>query len=368
METVQLQCGSCQKLMAISVAHLGGQVQCPHCRAVVQTPAPAKAPVPSPLSPPAHIVERESIFSGPEASDDVFGGGPTLPLVEMPHERAPAPPEIPQTIEFTPEPGVDHFAAPPAPQYAPAAESDGADEHFPTHTPRPIYDKGMAPLIALIFLIPYSIVTTLFIVYLLMQAWNQPHPLDMLPDPKEGKGSPRKVERIKHDFPLAAHQKVALGGSLRVGDLEVQPQRVELNREGNLVLRLQVKNRSGDMAFAPIHDQFLHVQNDRVGGKPYTFLQSDNLKPIYGAFLQVKKGDRELNEGEQEIAPGQDEVILLTTMDNERTAVKKFVGSTGRLVWRVQLRRGPVSHQGKLISATTVIGVQFTARDIAKET
>ena len=38
METVQLKCGHCKKVMAIGVEHLGGQVRCPHCKGVVQTP------------------------------------------------------------------------------------------------------------------------------------------------------------------------------------------------------------------------------------------------------------------------------------------------------------------------------------------
>jgi phage FluMu protein Com len=364
METVQLQCGSCHKLMAISVAHLGGQVQCPHCRAVVQAPAPATAGPAA--APPAHVLERESIFTGPEASDDLFGGGPTEPLVEMPPE--PAPRGNAAAVEFVPEPDIHRVAPASAPSFDADHETTDDAEELPAHRPRPIYDKGMGALIALIFLVPYAILTTLFIVYLLMQLWNQPHPLDMLPDPRDGKGSPRKVERIKHDFPLIARQKVGLGGSLRIGDIEVYPKRVELNREGNLVLRLQVKNCSEDVAFAPIHDQFLHVQADRTGGKPYTFLQSENHKPLYGGFLQVKKGERDLDDGQQELAPGQDETILLTTMDSDRAAVKKLVAGTGRLVWRVQLRRGPVAHRGKLISATAVIGVQFLPRDIAKET
>ena len=38
METVQMRCGNCNRMMAISVEHLGGQVHCPHCQAIVETP------------------------------------------------------------------------------------------------------------------------------------------------------------------------------------------------------------------------------------------------------------------------------------------------------------------------------------------
>src|SRR4051794_25483870 len=99
MRTVQLQCGNCQKLMAIAEEHLGGQVQCPHCQAVVQTPKPT-APAPPPLAPsptPAfvpvpslEVPERDSIFGQPEQRDDLFDEAPAGPLVEMPTPR-PAP-------------------------------------------------------------------------------------------------------------------------------------------------------------------------------------------------------------------------------------------------------------------------------------
>ena len=48
MEIIEIQCGSCNEMMAISVDHLGTQVHCPHCQAIVQAPprealAPAAA-------------------------------------------------------------------------------------------------------------------------------------------------------------------------------------------------------------------------------------------------------------------------------------------------------------------------------------
>src|SRR5438105_99469 len=96
METVQLQCGSCNKLMAISTQHLGGQVRCPHCKAVVQAPPRPTQPAPAqpqPVEePPAEFAatplgeprDVESIFSPAEPTDDLFDAGPQRPLVEMP--------------------------------------------------------------------------------------------------------------------------------------------------------------------------------------------------------------------------------------------------------------------------------------------
>src|SRR5262245_30133687 len=85
METVQIQCGNCSQVMGIQVEHLGQQVHCPHCQAIVQTPTPeavglAKAPANA-------VQEVESIFTAPEPSDALFDAGPKQ-LVEMPTETA----------------------------------------------------------------------------------------------------------------------------------------------------------------------------------------------------------------------------------------------------------------------------------------
>src|SRR3989442_7615932 len=90
METVNFQCSQCGNLMGVSTDHLGSQVQCRHCQAVVRTPAaptPASQPAASQLAPHffvPHAAERESIFAGEQQpSDDLFCG-PSEPLVQMP--------------------------------------------------------------------------------------------------------------------------------------------------------------------------------------------------------------------------------------------------------------------------------------------
>src|SRR5947208_2817375 len=106
METVQLQCGHCKKVMAISVEYLGGQVQCPHCKGVVQTPArmptAAAAPPPAP-APDLELQPHESIFAGAEASDAVLGETPA-PQVEMPIRDEPPP-----SVETEPDADLTQF-------------------------------------------------------------------------------------------------------------------------------------------------------------------------------------------------------------------------------------------------------------------
>src|ERR1043166_4799875 len=126
METVQLQCGNCGKVMAISTEHLGGQVRCPHCLSVVQTP-PRSAPPPMEAPPPVEIVpppvesgEVESIFSAEPPSEDIFDAGPQKPLVEMPSEVVAGPPPTPAYVP------AEYAPSPEAPEAA-EAESDAGE-------------------------------------------------------------------------------------------------------------------------------------------------------------------------------------------------------------------------------------------------
>ena len=96
MQTVNFQCGNCNNLMAVGAEHLGRQVRCPHCQAVVVAPAAAPAPSPAPASSavesplpetvsfqPPRLGEQDDIFAPPEPTDDLFGR-PEAPRVEMP--------------------------------------------------------------------------------------------------------------------------------------------------------------------------------------------------------------------------------------------------------------------------------------------
>src|ERR1022692_525632 len=167
METVQLQCGNCHKVMAISTEHLGGQVRCPHCQAVVQTP-PRQQPPPPPAPMPAEVftprvdsAEVESIFAPEEPSDDLFGASPQRTHVEMPPENPPPEParypaETPlNNVPSETEAAVGLFAG--APPSSPDAEStaDDAAELSTFRRPRPIVDRSYVSLMAFMFLIPY---------------------------------------------------------------------------------------------------------------------------------------------------------------------------------------------------------------------
>src|SRR5262245_55840323 len=146
METVQLQCGHCQQVIAIGVEHLGGQVRCPHCQGVLQTPA---RETPSPI-PNMELTPRES----PVAAADSAETASSVELLK------------PASAESSVETAV----------------ASAPDTPFPKFKPRPIFDRGVFTMYALIFLVPYAILTTLAVLYFLVQSSTpRIHPFDMLP-------------------------------------------------------------------------------------------------------------------------------------------------------------------------------------------
>jgi hypothetical protein len=368
METVQLQCGSCNKLMAISTQHLGGQVRCPHCQAVVQAPPAPTAPQPQPqaalteyMPPPVEAREMESIFAPAEPSEDLFDAGPQRPLVELPAE--PQPMAAPTNVMLDapapqPLPPMDHAVAPGA-----LPVDDGVEELARLSRHRPVLGQGYFVFMAMIFLVPYSVLMTLFVIYLWYYIATQPHPFDNLNDPVPKKDGARQVERAKHDQPLAKHQIVTLGKTVRIGALEVTPIKVVRDSLGDLELQLRAKNVSNNQAFSPMHPDFLKAT---AATKPYTYLDAPSFfSRFYGGHLAYKRGNDDNKTLEGDLQPGEDEQILLTTKDNKQV-VERIVNSTENLTWRVQLRRGLVGYRGQKVSATAVIGVQFHAKDIDK--
>ena len=345
METVQLQCGSCRQVMAIGVEHLGGQVQCPHCQSVVQTPPRQSAGA------TIEVNQRESIFSGAEASDSVMGED-AAPKIEMPGQA-----EATLQLKST------------APASAPEPETD-----FTQFKRRPTYDRGVFTLILLIFLIPYAITMTGFVVYMYLNRPTATDPYEYLPDPAgaKDKGAPRPAQyQPKHDLPLAAHLKTTLGKSIRIGDLLVTPERVRLTAEGDLQLFLKAKNVSTNSAFDPINTTFVKYDPNKSSNKPYSFLEAksmgENLYNFDLAYHRNALGQDEAT-GSGLLGPKADVYIKLMTFEKYRDKqVAEIVKSDDTYTWRVRLRRGFVKVKGKNVSATTVIGVEFSPSEIERE-
>ncbi len=366
METVQLQCGHCKKPIAIRVEHMGAQVQCPHCRLVVQTPPRAAqpappsppAPPPTPAPPNGDLHQPESIFAGAESSDSLMGESPA-PQVELP-TAATAPAASPSMADTAP---------------APSVETD-----FSQFKKKPTFDKSVIPLLVLIFLVPYSLLMTAFVAYLVLkEAKPGGHPFDYLPDPAPAlnKGGPRKAKaQPVPNQPLADYQRTTIGKSIKAGDLLLTPQRVVLTAgdptKRDLKLILRVKNVSTNTRFEPINGAFLRPT--KGGLEPYAFLESKtgSVGNINAVDLGYHKNPKATDQasGDGLLGPGDEITIALTTdlkfRDKHIPNIEKAADES--YTWRVQVRRGFVKVNDKdVVSATTVIGVDFTNAEIERE-
>jgi hypothetical protein len=381
VDTIQLQCGNCAQMMAISTAHQGTQVQCPHCQAIVQTPPPPAQLTMSdpglPL-PTVDLGERESIFGKPEPADDLFDGDePPVDIPPLDIPPAPAPPSVSPHVPTVAMEAVGQSPAEYSPMdYSPPAPAALAEEPMPAAedigpiAPRRLPGRSMFVPILLIFLVPYAIFTTAFIGYLIWMG-RQQHPLKMLPD-NVPKGAPR--QQVQHDWPLDGQMKVGLNGTIAVGDIEVTPLQVKRTAEGDLMLVFRARNLSDSLIFNPMADEYVrYVKRSMDTSGIYTFLErpgkSSASRRIYGGTLEWFKGPIEQPKAfDGDIGPGEEAIIHLTTDQRHRDElVPGFVEAREPLLWRLQVRRGLVPVDGHMVSATTVIGVEFRARDIVKE-
>jgi hypothetical protein len=379
MQTVQVQCGKCGKLMAVTTAHLGGQVRCPHCLEVVQVPAAAPAdeaaadtllaPLPE-VKAPEEAGERESIFGTTEdiQSDDLFGAAPG-PLVEMPAADVAAPTEA-----VAPSLSANSLSALSGNSATITRPRESEAHATPDELPAPdiaarARTSSMLVPMLLIFLIPYAIVCTAYIAWTLLDPPHSFDPLERLPDTKPGEGGPRRVDP---HTPLPRKLKTSLQKPIHVGHLEVTPLKVEL-AGGDLVLQLKMVNTSNDLAFSPMHDSFA-FHNDKLKGRlPYTYLQMGNTR-IYGGLLDWHSKPHDDDDAalgnasaaRKVIGPGQEIFISLTTPQSARNQVQALMRSRERILWRVQVRRGFVKVHDRDVSATAIIGVEFTPQTVEK--
>jgi hypothetical protein len=365
VQTVQLQCGSCSNMMAISVEHMGAQVQCPHCAAVVQTPPrSALGPPPGPdpqgaaVEPPVPRIqapERESIFSEPEPSDDLFGAenGPKVQL-----------PESPRRAVSEPEAEVEAVAA---------IEDEEEEEVDLTAMRGRLAQERKASSVApimLVFLVPYAIFTTLFLAYLLY-TWPKIETFEWLPDPKKN-GQPKVVVLPTHDLPIPAKIKAPLKETIRIGQMEFTPLKISRTAGNDLIFEFKAKNVSPNLLIKPLEAGFFEESKGVAGtARPFTFLElvggKENTR-VYGGVLHFLKGEsRARFDGD--LSPGQECVVQLATDPGEltRERVRALLAQNGRYQWRVQVRRGRAPVHGVDTSLTAVFGVDFGAKDVANE-
>jgi phage FluMu protein Com len=417
---------------------------------------PPSAPLPA-VSPPPGLDETalhvpgaaDDIFSPGDAGSDLFGRT-EAPRLELPSETLPptlpgdnlAPPPEPQPTVGSTLPWMmqQPAAEPPAP-LAPFAQSEstavlpgGAAPPWPggalteTLPPPPAeappedlrsgsigaraYARGQtqakAPWFLLLVFCPlllYSIFISIF-AFLLYRHDQQLQELfrerfDKMPDVGDDPGV-RKGKRVSLTdkykpelaaVPLPEPLCTTLGKPLRIGELQVTPNRIERKRvfvivesarpepcqNDSLVLYLDLKNLSTDYAFAPLDnyfDRYWRPGMDMI--PPLTLLEVGKHRFYGGPAHWYPRGDRnnprEWVKGRRDqgdfLQPGEEKQMLVCTNgDNAESAAVLFGAEAGDeyhgpFLWRVRVRRGLVRLEDKDYPATAVIGVRFTDADI----
>ncbi len=286
----------------------------------------------------------------------------------------------------------------PPPSESGEHDDPGADlamETFSAAIPRRSSKRALRSglFIALVFvpLISYSILATIALAILLLrpQPWD---PFEILPD-REGdlKGAKHQkqaavlYDRVLPERPVPDKLKVELGRTIRVGDVEVTPQSVELRRvefrrpgfapepalDDSLVLHLLFQNISQDVVFSPTDPFFDRSWKGIASGKkPYTGLNIGR-DHLWGGPLPWTAGpqpeERDTIAGQQYkmLQPGEQLTTLVCT-DPQDHVGRLLASYRGHLIWRVQVRRGLVQVHEREVSTTAVIGVQFKDTDIRK--
>lgn len=444
MQTVNFTCGHCDNLMAVTADLLGQHVRCPHCQQVVLAPAPSAlpavaTPVPAPLTTepdalsfsPAGAREEDSIF-GPKETPDALFGDPKPAALEVPPEPAwvgpgdgaPIPSleadassaPVPESAFGPPASGTlvfgqtNHHAAEgmAVSSALEAANHENSATGLTVEAPlatQPANRRASgggksAAVSVLIFLVPYSIFMTGVAAYYYWKvAQVPPHPLEYLPDwPGEHPGTTHKgqgkvvYERVQPSTPLPPQLRLGLHKTIRIGSLEVTPEKVEkrqllfryhtanvnpnpprqarsqqeLSRDEALVLTLRLKNVSDDDSFFPTDPGFVpHWQKGQP--VPYTFLEVGSNK-FYGG--PGKKSPGEFLDGQdkddQPLNPGEERVTVICTDPDNTALMNALANYRGPLLWRVQLRRGLAKYKNLEKSVAAVIGVEFSPNDIQK--
>jgi S-adenosyl-L-methionine hydrolase (adenosine-forming) len=264
---------------------------------------------------------------------------------------------------------------------------DVSERAAKTHVPK-MRGSILAPLV-IIPLISYAVLATIAVIVLLMRS-QSPDPLERLPDlegqfkgAKHNKHGGILYERIRPDAPLPARLRARLGERLRVGDVEIHPEKVELRKvyilqpgfepesgtNASLVLHFAVRNVSEDTLFSPT-DPFFDRRSSAQspGGAPYTCLEIGEHR-FYGGALNWTPGRP---EGTGEVIDGQhykilepgEELATQVCTDPEVPVPQALEGYRGPLLWRIWLRRGLVQIGDREVSATAVVGVEFRDSDI----
>jgi hypothetical protein len=279
-------------------------------------------------------------------------------------------------------------------------------------------ESGTPWFLILVFspLLLYSIVITVFSVMLYRQEREVEDKLrrrfEIMPDEGDNPGiqKGKKVSQWIYEpkvatLPLPADLITSLDDSgkvqpIRIGDLQVTPKRVERKRlkvfvqnherpepclGDSLVLYLALKNLSSDYAFAPLDNYFDRYWTQGMDQlPPFTQLEVGSKTRFYGGPAHwyprsSPNKERQWVEGRKAVEPellqpGEEKEFFVCTDGQDPAALRTLFGVTegekahtpyrGSFLWRIRVRRGLVQVLDKERSATAVVGVKFTSKDI----
>src|SRR5207244_10706171 len=173
--------------------------------------------------------------------------------------------------------------------------------------------------------------------------------------------------------PFPVRLKIALGRSIRLGDVDLTPERVALRRVKvrhphvsvsempgeSLILYVRFKNASADVVFSPTDPYFDRLHKSSQDTKPYMFLEIAGQR-YYGGALPWSPGvrleERSIIEGQvfQVLQPGEQLSTLVCT-DPDAEVGKALAGCRGKLVWRMQVSRRLVWVRYREVPGTAVL-------------
>lgn len=217
------------------------------------------------------------------------------------------------------------------------------------------------------------------------------HPLATLPD-TFGEYDPASRTKIALRTPLTGPLPeeliIPLGGSITLGQLRVEPLRVEerplrlisesaqekreeVTRPA-LVLHLKLTNTSADLVFHPVDPALVRKshqleQEDRFNG---TRLQVGSATFIGGPLeWPFRRGVRRYEAAQQDhhrpLQPGETRTFVICSPDHPalRRAVRN---APSDLLWHVHLRTGIFVWKEREVPITSIVGVRFPASAIQR--
>jgi hypothetical protein len=382
----------------------------------IEIPPAPLAPTPAndnPVSSPGPTADPLPASSEPSPLPDAVPPPPANG--ENTTAQPAAEPEGPwQAAAFT-----DMMSAPPAEARTDSGLALSADGTSSTTRPARRREQRTPWFAILVFspLVLYSIVVTVFAAMLYLHQrrieLERRSPFEMMPDDGDNPGVQKGKKTTRHQYlydpklatlPLPDNLRTRLtpdgGESIRIGELQITPVRVKRERVkvyvqnsakpepctgDSLVLYLKMRNLSSDYAFAPLDnyfDRYWKTGMDLL--PPLTQLEVGADYRLYGGPARwYPRGSenkrREWVEGRpafdpELLGPNEEKEFFVCTDGQDARAELALFGENegrrvrepyhGRFLWRIRVRRGLVRVKDKDYSATAVVGVEFSDKEI----